>query len=142
VDNIILYIIYSHLFERTPGFGMDLAATNSQRGWDFGIPGYKAYRRWCGLSGPRSFSPDQLADIRSVTLAAVICRNSNIGTVQPRILRHTGPGKEIVDCDTSRHIDLTVNGPLAGGTMSLRSSFTNRNTFLHTECASQLCKCF
>jgi len=62
--------------------------------------------------GPRSFSSDQLADIRGVTLAAVICRNSNIGTVQPRILRHPGPGIEIVDCDTLRHIDLmTPSGP-------------------------------
>jgi len=76
-------------------------------------------------AGPLSFSPDQLADIRSVTLAAVICRNSNIGTVQPRILRHPGPGNEIVDCASLRHLDLTMNGPWAGGTMTLFCKTTN-----------------
>ena len=64
--NIILYIIYSHLFERTPGLGMDLAATNIQRGRDFGIPGYQAYRRWCGLSSPFSHTADNIARLNSI----------------------------------------------------------------------------
>jgi len=70
-------------------------------------------------AGQLSFTPDQLADIRSVTLAAVICRNSpDIGTIQPMVFRHaTLTGNGAVDCAALRHIDLKRTGPWARGTL-------------------------
>lgn len=54
VDRYITSQVTRHLFERQPGFGGDLAATNIQRGRDHGIPNYQEWRRYCGLSGQYS----------------------------------------------------------------------------------------
>ncbi|WAR22981.1 PERC-like protein [Mya arenaria] len=57
VDKSLTEQITNQLFEREAGFGGDLAAINMQRGRDFGIPGYQAFRRSCGLAGQFSHTP-------------------------------------------------------------------------------------
>ncbi|XP_045159592.2 heme peroxidase 2-like isoform X2 [Mercenaria mercenaria] len=54
VDRYITAQVTRHLFERQPGQGGDLAATNIQRGRDHGLPNYQKWRRYCGLSGQYS----------------------------------------------------------------------------------------
>uniref|UniRef100_A0A8C6UR18 Eosinophil peroxidase n=1 Tax=Neogobius melanostomus TaxID=47308 RepID=A0A8C6UR18_9GOBI len=49
------------LFQAQGGIPLDLAALNLQRGRDHGLPGYGAWRRFCGLSVPDTTS--ELADI-------------------------------------------------------------------------------
>ncbi|XP_060703807.1 eosinophil peroxidase-like [Hemiscyllium ocellatum] len=44
------------LFELTAHLGMDLGSLNMQRSRDHGLPGYNAWRRFCGLSAPRNYS--------------------------------------------------------------------------------------
>ncbi|XP_075883361.1 eosinophil peroxidase isoform X2 [Nelusetta ayraudi] len=56
------------LFQAQGGMPLDLAALNLQRGRDHGLPGYGAWRRFCGLSVPNDTS--ELAEIlRNFTLA-------------------------------------------------------------------------
>ncbi|KAI1290314.1 Chorion peroxidase [Halotydeus destructor] len=55
MDPEITTEVTNHLFEK-PGthFGTDLAALNVQRGRETGLPGYNAFREYCGL--PRAYS--------------------------------------------------------------------------------------
>ena len=55
VDNEIAAGLLENLFERKNSPGLNLAALNIQRGRDHGLPGYNAYRRFCGLKDARSF---------------------------------------------------------------------------------------
>lgn len=69
-DNSITSEVTNHLFQE-PGkkFGMDLVAINLQRGRELGMPGYNAFREWCGF--PRINRFEELEGIISnVTLAA------------------------------------------------------------------------
>ena len=63
VDSHITEQVTTHLFAEDPplGRGTDLASLNIQRGRDHGLPGYTAWRQWCGLWVPSSF--DDLEDI-------------------------------------------------------------------------------
>ncbi|WAR22979.1 PXDN-like protein, partial [Mya arenaria] len=130
VDKSLNDQITNHLFERDEGFGGDLAATNIQRGRDYAIPGYQAFRRFCGLagqfshttavqqqlehiyrfyyenSGDTAFSGNQLQEIRKVTLASLFCANTDIGTIQPKALKSIRPGNTLVNCNNIPHLDL------------------------------------
>ncbi|XP_078082079.1 eosinophil peroxidase-like [Mustelus asterias] len=56
------------LFELTTHLAMDLGSLNMQRSRDHGIPGYNAWRRFCGLSQPRNVA--ELAQVlKNVHLA-------------------------------------------------------------------------
>ena len=55
VDRKLADGILNNLFERENSPGLNLAALNIQRGRDHGLPGYNAYRRFCGLKDARSF---------------------------------------------------------------------------------------
>ncbi|XP_045167373.2 eosinophil peroxidase-like [Mercenaria mercenaria] len=52
------------------------------------------------------FTKDQLAELRKVTLARVMCDNFEIDKIQPNVFRVPGPGNERVDCTQLPAIDL------------------------------------
>lgn len=55
-DPFITQEISGHLFQEPgEGFGMDLPAINLARAREQGVPGYNAYREWCGLPKAKSF---------------------------------------------------------------------------------------
>ena len=59
----IIDTLRNHLFETNENgtnVAIDLAATNINRGRDHGLQPYVAYRKFCGLSVPKTFS--DLAD--------------------------------------------------------------------------------
>ncbi|XP_073526847.1 eosinophil peroxidase-like [Phyllobates terribilis] len=51
-NQILVDELREHLFELFKRLGLDLGAINLQRGRDHGLPGYNAWRRFCGLSQP------------------------------------------------------------------------------------------
>uniref|UniRef100_A0A8D8S818 Chorion peroxidase n=1 Tax=Cacopsylla melanoneura TaxID=428564 RepID=A0A8D8S818_9HEMI len=62
-DNYFTTQLTQHLFEQVGSkvpYGLDLVSLNIQRGRDHGLPGYPKWRKYCGLSEPKSF--DDLKD--------------------------------------------------------------------------------
>ncbi len=66
VDREIAVGVLNHLFERRQPHspGLNLAALNIQRSRDHGLPGYNAFRRYCGLKNAKSFD-DTAKEIKS-----------------------------------------------------------------------------
>ncbi|NWH60685.1 PERE peroxidase, partial [Geococcyx californianus] len=60
-DQLLVEELQNHLFEQTEIMGLDLAALNMQRGRDHGLPGYNAWRRFCGLSQPQNL--DEFSEV-------------------------------------------------------------------------------
>ncbi|XP_004684467.1 PREDICTED: eosinophil peroxidase [Condylura cristata] len=55
-DSILVDELRDKLFQQVRRIGLDLAALNMQRSRDHGLPGYNAWRRFCGLSQPRNLA--------------------------------------------------------------------------------------
>ncbi|NXJ08990.1 PERM Myeloperoxidase, partial [Odontophorus gujanensis] len=60
-NQVLIEELQNHLFEQTEIMGLDLAALNLQRGRDHGLPGYNAWRHFCGLSQPQTV--DELSEV-------------------------------------------------------------------------------
>ncbi|XP_002929454.1 eosinophil peroxidase [Ailuropoda melanoleuca] len=55
-DSMLVDELRDRLFQQVRRIGLDLAALNMQRSRDHGLPGYNAWRRFCGLSQPRNLA--------------------------------------------------------------------------------------
>ncbi|XP_018410501.1 PREDICTED: eosinophil peroxidase-like [Nanorana parkeri] len=53
-NQLVVDELRERLFKLLKRTGLDLPAINMQRGREHGLPGYNAYRRFCGLSAPRN----------------------------------------------------------------------------------------
>ncbi|KFU91568.1 Myeloperoxidase, partial [Chaetura pelagica] len=60
-NQLLVDELQNHLFEQVEIMGLDLAAINMQRGRDHGIPGYNAWRHFCGLSQPQNL--EELSEV-------------------------------------------------------------------------------
>ena len=59
VDRKLSSGLLNNLFERVDSPGLNLAALNIQRSRDHGLPGYNAFRRFCGFRDAKSFRDTQ-----------------------------------------------------------------------------------
>ncbi|XP_031426883.1 eosinophil peroxidase-like [Clupea harengus] len=64
-DHMMHDELRERLFEFLGHVALDLAALNMQRGRDHGLPGYNSWRRFCGLSKPRTL--EELAVVMNNT---------------------------------------------------------------------------
>ncbi|XP_006924932.1 eosinophil peroxidase [Pteropus alecto] len=55
-DSMLVDELRDKLFQQVRRIGLDLSALNMQRSRDHGLPGYNAWRRFCGLSQPRNLA--------------------------------------------------------------------------------------
>uniref|UniRef100_A0A8C3XDK8 Lactoperoxidase n=1 Tax=Catagonus wagneri TaxID=51154 RepID=A0A8C3XDK8_9CETA len=55
-DSMLVDELRERLFQQVRRIGLDLASLNMQRSRDHGLPGYNAWRRFCGLSQPRNLA--------------------------------------------------------------------------------------
>ncbi|XP_015686603.1 eosinophil peroxidase-like, partial [Protobothrops mucrosquamatus] len=86
-DQIVVEALRDRLFQQVAKLGLDLPALNMQRGRDHGLPGYNAWRQFCGLSQPRNEND-----------LAQVLQNSQLAK---KFIRHYG---------TPRNIDLWIGG--------------------------------
>ena len=92
VDSEIAAGLLNNLFERENSPGLNLAALNIQRGRDHGLPGYNAYRRFCGLKDARSFFDiprDQMPLAQIVKFAKIYNDDPNTADLWPAGIAET-----------------------------------------------------
>lgn len=75
-DRLISSQLTNTLFEQMPGTGIDLAATNIQRGRDFGIPSYNIFRVLCGFRPATHFGTGRGGLVDHTPEAADILRST------------------------------------------------------------------
>uniref|UniRef100_A0A8C6WKE0 Uncharacterized protein n=1 Tax=Neogobius melanostomus TaxID=47308 RepID=A0A8C6WKE0_9GOBI len=126
--------IREKLFKFSEDLALDLASLNMQRGRDHGLPGYNAWRKFCGLSQPSNmyelgkvlrnyqmaqrlmilwwenngvFTERQKRSLRDVSFARIICDNTGITEVpeQPFWFRPRGSGYS--SCSNIPEMDLS-----------------------------------
>ncbi|KAM7369063.1 hypothetical protein PAMP_013362 [Pampus punctatissimus] len=64
-DHMMVNALRERLFQFVMHMALDLGSLNMQRGRDHGLPGYNAWRRFCGLSQPRNVA--ELAQVLNNT---------------------------------------------------------------------------
>ncbi|XP_041667542.1 eosinophil peroxidase-like [Cheilinus undulatus] len=64
-DHMMVDALRERLFQFVQHLALDLGSLNMERGRDHGLPGYNAWRRFCGLSAPRNQA--QLAQVLNNT---------------------------------------------------------------------------